>query len=217
MRRFVEKARDPISSITHLFGAVLSVIGTVIMVIKGRIVDDLPLISMVSVIIFGLSMIILYLSSGIYHYISGPNDLIMRMRKLDHSAIYLLIAGSYTPIFLNVFSVDKGIPLTIIIWLIAFSGIIIKLFWMDAPRRLYTSAYVLMGWFILVDIKSFLTLPTIAIVLTVAGGIFYTVGAVLYALKKPNFSKKFGFHEVFHIFIMLGTLMHFIMVFSYIA
>lgn len=215
--RFVEKARDPISSMTHLCGALLSIAGTVMMILKSTMIDHLSTKTVISLEVFGISMVLLYLTSGIYHYISGSEKLIKCMRKADHAAIYLLIAGTYTPILLNIFSPEKGIPMAVIIWIIGILGIILKLFCINAPRWLYTLAYILMGWFIVLDLKSFVQLPFGAIALIVAGGIFYTVGALFYIMKKPNFSKKFGFHEIFHIFIMLGTLMHFIMVYFYIA
>lgn len=214
--KFKKGAREPISSYTHYFGALLAVIGTFALLYKSIVITEASMKTILSVTVFGLSMILLYLASGTYHYVSGSDEVIRMMRKVDHSAIYLLIAGTYTPIFLNVFSQPKGIYLTVAIWVIGLAGIAVKLLWLEAPRWLYTLAYILMGWFILVDLKSFFLLPTGAIALTFLGGFFYTTGAVFYILKKPNLG-RFGFHDVFHLFILAGTISHFFMVYLYIA
>ncbi|MEG2053740.1 MAG: hemolysin III family protein, partial [Oscillospiraceae bacterium] len=142
---------------------------------------------------------------------------LLRLRKLDHAMIYVLIAGTYTPIALCFMGKMHGIIFTIVIWSIALLGIVTKLLWFNAPRWLYTSLYLLMGWAIIFDIKVFNGMAAGCIALIAAGGISYSIGAICYICKKPNIGKWFGFHEIFHLFIMLGTLLHFCAVIFYIV
>ncbi len=163
-----------------------------------------------SFVIFGLSIIALYTCSSVYHYSNGSAERQLRLRKLDHSMIYVLIAGSYTPVLYNCLEPTKGLVFLAVMWMLAAAGVIIKVCWFNAPRWLYTSMYVIMGWAIVVDPKALMTLDSNCLWLLVAGGISYTVGAVFYAIKKPNISEKFGFHELFHCFILLGTVFQFV-------
>ena len=130
--------------------------------------------------------------------------------------IYILIAGSYSPFCLYVLPKKVGIPVFIILWIIAISGITLKVFWINMPRVLSTVLYIGMGWVALFVIKDlYLNLVTPAFLLLVLGGVFYTIGGVIYAIKKPNF-KNWNFHDIFHIFTMLGSLAHFLLVFLYL-
>lgn len=131
--------------------------------------------------------------------------------------IYVLIAGTYTPILLAYLEPPKGAAFTAAMWIIAAAGIAMKLCWFNAPRWLTTLLYLLMGWAILADMSIFSRMSAGAICLLVLGGVFYTVGGVIYGLKKPNLSSKLGFHELFHLFVLGGSLFHYLLVLLYIA
>lgn len=209
--------REPVNGFTHLAGAILSFIGLLALVIKTALQGH-STIALTAVIIFGISMILLYAASATYHLVVSSDKVISFLRRLDHTMIFLLIAGSYTPFCLIALKGVTGWVLFSIIITIAIVGISFKLIWFNCPRWLSTSIYVLMGWiavFLMGPLK--IALSTQGLSLLIIGGVFYTIGAVIYATK-PNFlkSKYLGFHEIFHIFIMLGTLTHFLCVFKYV-
>ena len=209
--------REPVNGFTHLAGAILSFIGLLALVIKTALQGH-STIALTAVIIFGISMILLYAASATYHLVVSSDKVISFLRRLDHAMIFLLIAGSYTPFCLIALKGVTGWILFSIIITIAIVGISFKLIWFNCPRWLSTSIYVLMGWiavFLMGPLK--IALSTQGLSLLIIGGVFYTIGAVIYATK-PNFlkSKYLGFHEIFHIFIMLGTLTHFLCVFKYV-
>lgn len=204
------KAKDPMSCYTHFIGAALSVAGMIIMLVK--ILAEPFTTSQFTGIVFCLSLICLYGASSIYHYVSGSKVTVKNLRKLDHSMIYVLIAGSYTPLLYYILEGPQRTFLLASIWMIASAGIIMKLCWMSAPRWLSTALYILMGWFIAVDFSALKGLPAEIIFLLIAGGVMYTVGGVIYAIKRPNIGKMFGFHEIFHIFVILGSICHYLMV-----
>lgn len=209
--------REPINGFTHLAGALLSFIGLLALIIKTTITNP-STVSIVAVIIFGLSMILLYSASATYHLVVSSDKVISFLRRLDHAMIFILIAGSYTPFCLIALNGSTGWVLFSLITLIAITGVSFKLIWFNCPRWISTIIYVGMGWiaiFLIVPLYKALSLN--GLLLLVLGGVFYTIGAVIYATK-PRFLKfkNFGFHEIFHIFIMLGTLTHFICVFKYV-
>lgn len=212
------RAKDPVSSFTHSIGAIFSMVFVVIICIKGMLSNtDLALI--IGSVIFGLSAVALYSSSSIYHFFNRTDDhpIKIKLRKLDHAMIYVLIVGSYTPIILRFVQQPKSFIFTFVLWLIAFIGIIVKLFWLNAPRWLSTAFYLLLGWSILFDFKAFYSMDTNCLLLIAIGGLSYTIGAFVYIFKKPNWFTKFDFHDLFHIFVMIGTLFHFIAVFIYVV
>ncbi len=217
MYELFKRAREPMSSYTHFLGILFSAVATIFLVVLNGIHGDFSARMMVSVLAFGGSMLALYSASSIYHFYNGPIIKQERLRKLDHAMIYVLIAGSYTPICLKFMEGVHGIVFTLAIWLVAVCGIVVKLCWMNAPRWLYTGFYLLMGWAIIFDWKALQMIPGGAIALLLAGGISYSIGAVFYILKKPNISKIFGFHELFHVFILLGTFFHFLTVLFYVV
>ena len=217
MSRYMVKARDPISSMTHLIGAIFFAVATVLLICKTIIWSDWSVKVLVGVILFGCSLVALYSASSIYHFFNGSQKTLLILRKLDHAMIYVLIAGTYTPILLKYMSGLEGWIFTIAMWACAAIGIIIKLCWFSAPRWLQTVLYLAMGWAILFDISIFKSMSGVAFLLLAAGGISYTIGGVIYMLKKPNISAQFGFHELFHIFVLLGSLFHFLMIFFYVA
>lgn len=212
----LSKFREPVSSLTHLVGAFLSTIG-LILLIKYSL-DTANVYNTIILAVFGISSILLYSASSTYHKSLSSKKVIKMLRRVDHSMIYVLIAGTYTPICLIALKGMIGTILFLGIWLLAFIGILLKIVWFDAPRLLYTGFYILMGW-----ISIFAIVPIIKAVSLggfmwlLAGGLFYTVGSVIYATKRPKINlKSFGFHEIFHIFIMLGSVCHFILMFKYI-
>ena len=209
--------RDPISSITHFIGGVLSVIALIMMIAKQLLNGNINTALFASSIIFGISMILLYFTSGIYHAIdAGKQKAIKIMRKIDHSMIFVLIAGSYSPFCLYVLPKNIGIPVFALLWIIAVAVIVTKIAWINMPRQLSASLYIAMGWISTFLIKDlYLALQRPAFILLIAGGVLYSIGGVIYAIKKPNF-KVWNFHDIFHIFIMLGTLMHFLLVFLFL-
>lgn len=213
--RLFSHARDPLSSLTHFIGFLLSVIGTLFMIVRaGNITLTADLIFS---LLFCISLVFLYGSSSIYHFVKGAASVIQRFRKLDHSMIYVLIAGSYTPLLYAALPSPKNIYFISAIWAIALAGIVMKVFWMNAPRKLSTALYIIMGWFIIIDFPALKSLPLGALVLLSAGGVLYTIGGIIYAIKKPNISEMLGFHEIFHIFVILGSLCHYFMVFIYLV
>ena len=216
MPKIFAKARDPFSSYSHFIGAGLSLLGLIVMGVSLAVSGATVRLS-VSTLLFCISLIALYCASGAYHFSKAPDRVIRLLRKLDHAMIYVLIAGTYTPILLNLFPAPQNVLFTIGIWGIAALGILLKLCRIDIPRWFGTSLYLLMGWAILFDLPSLAALPAAGILLLAAGGIFYTVGGVIYALKKPNLSKFLGFHELFHLFVIAGSICHYFMVLLFIA
>ncbi len=216
MNRSFAMPRDPISAYTHLAGVFLSVAGTICMCIQGYNLIGEATAKFAAAVIFGLSLTALYAASTIYHWCNGSSKTQQILRKLDHSMIYVLIAGTYTPILIGNMEQHKALIFTGIMWGLAAFGIIMKLCWMNAPRILSTMLYLIMGWAIAFDFSAISNMKPGAFMLLLAGGIFYTIGGIIYAVKKPNISKSFGFHEIFHVFVLLGSLFHYLVVVLYV-
>lgn len=208
--------RDPISAYSHLIGVFLSISGTILILVQGLADFSMPSVEVISSVIFGISLIALYAASTIYHWSKASNKTITILRKLDHSMIYVLIAGTYTPMLMTYLPLNRGIIFTSLIWLAAAIGITMKLCWFNAPRWLSTALYIIMGWSIIFDTTAIKAMSTGALTMLISGGVAYTIGGVIYAIKKPNISKTFGFHELFHIFVMLGSFFHYLVVILYI-
>ncbi|MDL4841003.1 PAQR family membrane homeostasis protein TrhA [Aquibacillus rhizosphaerae] len=209
--------REPINGLTHLAGAILSFVALLAMVIKAAITTASPL-AITSVIIFGISMMLLYSASATYHMVIAKNKVIAWLRRLDHSMIFILIAGTYTPFCLISLNGFTGWTLFTIIFVVAISGVVFKMVWFDCPRWLSTSLYIAMGWMIVfVSAPLSDALNGVGIFLLILGGIIYTLGGIIYAVK-PKFLefKHLGFHEIFHVFILLGSLAHFLSVYMYV-
>ncbi|KHD35902.1 hemolysin [Clostridium acetobutylicum] len=210
------KLKDPVSGITHLVGAVLSIIALVCMVHHSIVADSK--LSIAASIIFGVSLIFLYSASASYHLINVSRRLTTILRKIDHMMIFVLIAGTYTPICLITLNGKIGNIILFLIWAVAILGTILKLVWFNAPRWLYTLFYIAMGWivvFAFAPISRIMAFP--GIMFMVLGGIVYSMGGIIYALKWPvRNAKYFGFHEIFHLFVMAGSLFHFIMIYNYV-
>lgn len=202
------KWRDYYSTLTHLIGAILSVpIG--IFLVYNIYKKDVPY-GVFSFFIFSLSLFLLYLASTVYHMVNISEKGILILKRIDHMMIFILIAGSYTPVCLILLRDSFGFELFCLVWAIAIIGIFIKAFWIDAPRWLSTAIYVIMGWLIVfASVPIAKKVPPFGFFLLLLGGIFYTAGAVIYALKKPNFNfKRFGFHDIFHLFVLAGSFCH---------
>ncbi|MBN2695285.1 hemolysin III family protein [bacterium] len=208
--------REPINGLTHFIGALLAIAALVVLVVKSAI--DGTAWHVVSFSIYGTSMFLLYLFSSLYHWLPLRYKGVLKMRKLDHMMIFVMIAGSYTPMCLIPLRGPWGWSLFGTIWGIAITGFFIKIFWLNAPRVLYVSIYIVMGWLVVIAIYPISKVfPTGGMVWLAIGGIFYTFGAVIYAKKKPNpIPNIFGFHEIWHIFVMLGSGAHFWMMWRYI-
>lgn len=209
--------REPINALTHLFGAILAVAALVAMVAKAALSTHSGS-AVVAVALFGVSMILLYAASTTYHWVIAKDKVISFLRRIDHSMIFILIAGTYAPFCLITLNGSMGWLLFIVINTLAVLGVIFKLTLFHSPRWLSTSIYVGMGWLIVFFIQDLAaSLATGGMSFLVAGGVAYTIGAVIYAFK-PKFLefKYMGFHEIFHVFILFGSLFHFICVYQYV-
>ncbi|MDO6449178.1 PAQR family membrane homeostasis protein TrhA [Oceanobacillus profundus] len=209
--------REPINGFTHLFGAILSIAGLVALIMKALDTTESAL-AITAVIIFGISMILLYAASATYHMVIARDRIIAFLRRVDHSMIFVLIAGTYTPFCLISLNGVTGWILFGVISGLAIAGVIFKLVWFHAPRWLSTALYVIMGWIVVFFSGSLAPIiGTNGMFLLILGGLLYTIGAVIYWLKPAFLSfKHVGFHEIFHIFILLGTLFHFICIYGYV-
>ncbi len=216
MMNFFRKAQDPMSSFTHFIGAVLGVFYLITLQIISYFNQN-DLTNHIILLIFGISVIALYSASAYYHYIQNDSKHKTLFRKLDHSMIYVLIAGSYTPIAMFYLNQTEGLIFTLAIWGIALFGIITKIIWLNAPRILYTLLYLIMGWAVVFYWKGFSLMPINCLILIALGGLLYTIGAIIYIIKKPILNELWGFHELFHIFILLGTFAHFVAIALFIA
>ena len=206
----LSKLREPVNGLTHLGGAIAAFFGMIAMLI----VAWGNAVKVVSVLVYSLGLIGMFSASAIYHMAMVKPDVLQTLRKLDHSAIFQLIAGTYTPFCLLAFTGFWHWDLLVLIWAIAAIGIVVKIFYIKSPRWLHTGIYVVMGWMCVMaapQMPSVLPLP--AMIWLFVGGVVYTLGAVVYATKILDFVPgKFGFHEVWHIFVLLGALAHFIAV-----
>lgn len=159
--------------------------------------------------IFMASSLVLFGISALYHRIDWKPKTKQIFRRLDHANIFLLIAGTYTPIALLALPLDKGIILLIAVWSGALLGIGFRVFWIGAPRWLYVPLYLLLGWAAVMYIVDIANANVAAMVLVIVGGLLYTLGAVIYGIKRPNpVPGVFGFHEIFHSLTVLAFLCH---------
>ncbi len=205
--------REPVNALTHLFGALLSIIGTIFLLT----LTNLSTTAIISIIVFGISLVALYTTSGVYHLVNTTDAVLLKLRKLDHSMIFLLIAGSYTPFCMLALDGMWQIGIITIVWTLAIVGITLKMFWINMPRWLSTGFYIGMGWIALFALKPLYdSLSFGGFAYLLLGGVMYTVGGIIYGLKKPNFSPEFGFHEIFHIFVMLGSACHYWAILKYV-
>jgi hemolysin III len=173
----------------------------------------------VSAAIFATSLLLLYLSSATYHLAPWNDGLRGVMKRIDHSMIFVLIAGSYTPFCLVVLSNAWGIPMLSVVWTLAGLGIVLAALWPHAPRWLNVALYLGLGWLAVIAAWPVVTgLHPGALALLLSGGLMYSIGAVVYATKRPDpLPKVFGFHEVFHVFVIAGSVLHFAAIAIYVV
>lgn len=217
----MKKIKDPISGFSHLIGALLSIVGLVLLIVFASKYGE-GAWDIISFSIFGAGLILLYTFSSLYHLLNLKEKATTILRKFDHIMIYILIAATYTPICLGPLRGPWGWTILGIVWGLAIVGIILTSVWINAPRLLTTAIYLAMGWTVIVAIYPIITIFSSLNALgslwwLVAGGILYTIGAIIYGLKWPHFKNPyFGFHELFHLFILFGSFCHFWFIFHYI-
>jgi hemolysin III len=206
----LKKLREPVNGLTHLGGAILAAIGLIALLIVGWSTPA----KIISLVVYGLSLIAMFSASATYHMVHARDKVIEILRKVDHSAIYLLIAGTYTPFCINAFTGFWQWGLLSIVWALAAIGILVKVFIIRAPRWVTAGIYIMMGWLCAAAIGEMLAvLPAWVLTWLVVGGVTYTLGAVVYITKIFNFVPGvFGFHEVWHIFVLLAAIAHYIAV-----
>jgi len=212
----LQKLRDPVSSLTHLAGAVLAIPCTILLIIAAaRYASALHIVAFA---VFGASLFLLYAASAIYHMPRFSEKAIRVLRRIDHMMIFVLIAGTYTPVCLLQLQGVWGWTLFGLVWGLAAAGIVLKAVWMQAPCWLSTAIYVFMGWLALIAFYPLAqAVSATALTLLVGGGLAYTVGAVIFATKWPPLRwRYFGSHEVFHIFVLLGSSLHVVFMFQLI-
>ncbi len=219
MSKTIMKAKDPGSAITHFIGMLMAAFSTLPLLFKASSAPDK--IHLISLGIFSISMILLYAASTIYHTFDLSEKINRRLKKFDHMMIFILIAGTYTPVCVIVLGGTIGYGLLILIWSMAFIGICLKAFWVYCPKWVSSIIYIAMGWTCVLAFTPILdALPRAAFGWLLAGGIIYTIGGVIYALKLPIFNnrhKYFGSHEIFHLFCLGGTFCHFILMYNFVA
>ena len=211
--------REPGSALTHLTAMLLAGLGAIPLLIKSAVNGGTYALTAMS--IFMASMILLYGASATYHGVNLSGASLKIFKRLDHMMIFVLIAGSYTPVCMLVLERSLGYKLLLLVWSLALAGMIFKFFWVTCPKWLSSVLYVAMGWVVLFALRPLyqsLSLP--AFLWLLAGGLIYTIGGVIYALKLPLFNsrhKNFGSHEIFHLFVMGGSLCHYVFVYFFVA
>ncbi|MCH5258481.1 MAG: hemolysin III family protein [Lachnospiraceae bacterium] len=211
--------REPGSAITHFIGMMMAIVAATPLMVKAAVGSDN--IACAALAIFIGSMVALYGASAVYHSVNVKDGILKVFRKLDHMMIFVLIAGSYTPVCLVILDAKAGYTLLAVVWGIAIAGMITKACWITCPKWFSSIIYIAMGWVCLSVVGTlWSTLPRSAFMWLLAGGIIYTAGGVIYALKLPIFNSKhknFGSHEIFHLFVMGGSICHFVFMYLYVA
>ncbi|MFP4660903.1 MAG: PAQR family membrane homeostasis protein TrhA [Halanaerobiales bacterium] len=203
------RAEEKVSFYTHFSGVLMAVVGIILLLITSEKVNQ-----MVISLIYGISVIILFSSSSLYHAFKKKEDEISIWRKLDHFAIFIMIAGTYTPVCYVYLTGYWKWSIIIVQWSLVLGGFFFKFFYLKAPRYLYTVIYLLMGWSGIIPIKQFINHMSIdSLLYLLLGGVAFSIGAVFYMLKKPR-GRYFGFHEIFHLFILVGAFLHFLLVYN---
>ena len=210
-----KRLREPVSGLTHLVGVLLALVALIVLLVTaaGR-VDQL-----VAFGVFGVSLIALYVASALYHLLPLSSVGIARLRRVDHMTIFILIAGTYTPICVLALEGGWRAGLLGLVWTLALGGVVLKLLWMEGPRWLSVGLYLAMGWLAVIAASAiFRAVPPGGIAWIVGGGLVYSAGALIYGLKRPNpLPGVFGFHELWHLFVMAGSACHFWVMLRYIA
>lgn len=209
------RLREPFNGLTHLAAAIASIAGLIVLalIVEGDFAKRL------SIWVYGLALVAMFAASGAYHSIRTSPRVISWLRRIDHSAIFVLIAGTYTPITLKYFHGTPKLLLLGSVWAIAAVGIAIKLGGLALPRRASAGIYLAMAWLALAGAGTILSsIPVPGLIWLGSGGAFFTIGAVIYATKWPDpYPGRFGFHELWHVFVVLGALSHFVLIAAYVA
>mgnify|MGYP001274123153 FL=1 len=193
--------REPFNTYSHLAGVLFALAGTLALVLVSG--GDIP--KLVGALVFGLTMLLMYTSSSLYHALKVPEKVLLALRKLDHAAIFLFIAGSYTPLLITALDAKLRPWALGVVWGLAVLGVALKVITLNAPRWLYTLSYLGLGWLAVFLVPKF-DLPASSLVLIAVGGLAYSVGAVVYAIKKPNpLPGIMGFHGLWHLFVLVGS------------
>ena len=207
--QFYSPTEEKLNIWSHAFGIFLSIIALVLLIIKAVQQDNIWMI--ISFPIFGVSLILLYLASTLYHASKEPQKR-FKLKVFDHAAIYVLIAGSYTPFTLVSLNGETGWLIFSLVWVMAFTGIILKLFFTGKFKIVSTAMYVLMGWLIIFYFQDLTaSLHEKGVFYLILGGISYTIGAILYSIKKIKFN-----HAIFHFFVLAGSFCHFLSIYLYV-
>ena len=207
--QFYSPTEEKLNIWSHAFGIFLSIIALVLLIIKAVQQDNIWM--MISFPIFGLSLILLYLASTLYHASKEPQKR-FKLKVFDHAAIYVLIAGSYTPFTLVSLNGETGWLIFSMVWVMAFTGIILKLFFTGRFKVISTAMYVLMGWLIVFYFQDLTaSLHEKGVFYLILGGVLYTIGAILYSIKKIKFN-----HAIFHFFVLAGSFCHFLSIYLYV-
>ena len=205
--------KDPVSALTHLIGFIASVVLTPLIFIKASY-SAYTLADLIALCVYRLSVSLLYAASTTYHTFILPERPARILKKFDHMSIFVMIAGTYTPVCLILMNRNTGIPLLMTVWSVVAVGMLVKAFWVYCPKYVSSIIYIAMGWAALFKIKTIRTaLGPGAFTLLLTGGIFYTVGGIIYALK-IRFNDDWSEHEIFHLLILLGSLCHYILIFT---
>ena len=211
--------REPGSALTHFIAMLLALCAAVPLLVRAAVHSGVK--SLTAMTVFMISMVLLYAASTIYHSVNCSGRILRIFRKMDHMMIFVLIAGTYTPICLLTLPKPSGLMLLAAVWGIALVGIFIKGFWITCPKWFSSVLYIAMGWSCLSVLgQLFSLLPLHAFLWLLAGGLIYTAGGIIYALRLPLFDARhpmFGLHEIFHLFVMAGSLCHFVFMFCYLA
>ena len=211
--------REPGSALTHFIAMMLALVASVPLLVKAAGTQTSMTVNALA--IFMLSMVMLYTASTVYHSVTVRQSILKVFRKIDHMMIFVMIAGSYTPICLIVLGGQIGYTLLAVVWGIAIVGMLIKALWITCPKWFSSVLYISMGWVVVFVFGKILnTLPIGAFLWLLGGGVIYTIGGVLYAMKLKVFNNKhanFGSHEIFHLFVMGGSICHFVFMYLYVA
>lgn len=213
------KIKDPGSALTHFIAMLLAIFASAPLIIKAAQTPGYT--HVLALGIFITSMILLYAASTIYHTLDISPKVNQILRKVDHMMIFILIAGTYTPVCMLVLGDRTGWMMLGLVWGIALVGMVINALWITCPKWFSSVIYIAMGWVcVLAFGKIINALPPSAFLWLLAGGIIYTAGGVIYALKLPIFNsrhKYFGSHELFHVFVMAGSFCHYVMLYTFVA
>ena len=214
--RKITPVRELYIGLTHLVAAAFAIAGLVLLVVQASLHGTAW--HVVSFSIFGTGLVLLYTVSTLYHWLNLSDKKMKFWRIMDHVMIYVLIAATYTPICLVPLRGGWGWSLFGVVWGLAVAGILFSIFWISAPRKIYTGLYILLGWIVVIGLVPLVkAMPLGGLLWLALGGILYSIGGIIYAYKHPDpWPGKFGFHGLFHIFVVLGSVCHFIVIFGYL-